>query len=188
MDKGQLRKEYKEKRKQLSIEESGRMSKLIAGHVMDFLKSHAEWKHVHLFLPIKKNREVDTFPVLDFLQTNQYRVYTSSIHAVSGEMVTVDISEEKEFVENAWGIPEASIQKVVSSDAIQLVLVPLLVVDKYGHRLGYGKGHYDKFFKSLSQPVFKLGLSFFAPVDRIGEELHDVALDACVFPEGILKF
>lgn len=188
MDKQGLRKEYREKRMQLSIVEAGRMSRLMAEHTIDFLKAHPEWKHVHLFLPIKKNREVDTFPILEYLQENQYRVYTSAIDVGSGKMETVDITDEKDFDENDLGIPEPRKVERTTSEKIQLVLVPLLIVDKSGHRIGYGKGYYDMFFDSQTQPVFKLGLSFFAPVESVGVESHDVALDACVFPEGVLEF
>jgi 5-formyltetrahydrofolate cyclo-ligase len=188
MNKQELRKEFKEKRKALPEGEAGRLSELIAGHTIEFLGAHPEWRHIHLFLPIKKNREADTFPILTYLRGNGSQVYTSYIKSGEEEMLTLNITREIDLATNELGIPEPVIKKTVSPEKIQVVLVPLLVVDRMGNRLGYGKGFYDRFFKSLGSDVFKLGLSFFAPVDQIRSEAHDVALDACVFPEGVVVF
>lgn len=188
MNKQELRKEFKEKRKSLSLEVAGRLSELIAGHAVDFLEKHPEFRHIHVFLPIKKNKEVDTFPILGFLEKNGYTIYTSSVDAEREEMLTLDITGVREFELNDMGIPEPVSKVLVDPGKVQLVLVPLLVVDSSGHRLGYGKGFYDKFFERIGRDVFKLGVSFFAPVYQVGSEEHDVALDACVFPEGVVVF
>lgn len=186
MNKQELREAYKQKRKELTFEEAGRMSALIVAHILDFLNEHPEWKHVHIYLPIQKNKEVDTFPLYESLNEKGYTLYTS---LVSGEkLLTLDISGGVKIVEDDLGIPLPTEQKVVSPKEIQLVIVPLLAVDRQGHRLGYGKGYYDRFFEELDDRVYKLGLSFFAPVDSIAAEAHDVALDACVFPEGVVEF
>ena len=83
-------------------------------------------------------------------------------------------------------MPQESVR--VTTTKIQVVFVPLLAYDKSGHRLGFGKGFYDRFLASLEQPVLKLGLSFFAPEEVITVESHDIPLDFCITPEQILKF
>jgi 5-formyltetrahydrofolate cyclo-ligase len=68
---------------------------------------------------------------------------------------------EKGIKPGAYGISEPlSVKRnVVKTGLIDLVIVPGVVFDLKGHRLGYGKGYYDKWLKHfrLSQRV---GLAF----------------------------
>jgi 5-formyltetrahydrofolate cyclo-ligase len=62
-----------------------------------------------------------------------------------------------------------------------LVICPLLAFDRRGHRLGQGKGHYDRTVEQLRerQPVFLLGLAYAGQeVDAVPAEPHDQPLDA----------
>jgi 5-formyltetrahydrofolate cyclo-ligase len=68
------------------------------------------------------------------------------------------------------------------------VVVPLLSFDKRGHRVGYGKGFYDRFLSECSRDCIKIGLSFFAPVEVIDDvNRHDVTLDLFVMPSGSFR-
>ncbi len=44
-----------------------------------------------------------------------------------------------------FNVPRPSTQQVVTSDRDTLVLLPGLALDRYGNRLGYGGGYYDRF-------------------------------------------
>ena len=63
------------------------------------------------------------------------------------------------------------------------LLVPLAAFDRQGHRLGYGKGHFDRAIAALSQkhPVLTVGLAYGAQeVDDVPAEPHDRGLDFVV--------
>ena len=63
------------------------------------------------------------------------------------------------------------------------LLVPLAAFDRRGHRLGYGKGHFDRAIAALSQkhPVLTVGLAYGAQeVDDVPAEPHDRGLDFVV--------
>jgi 5-formyltetrahydrofolate cyclo-ligase len=66
-----------------------------------------------------------------------------------------------------------------------LVLVPALAVDRAGHRLGKGGGHYDR-----SLPLVRPGTPLVAVVrdeevvDALPAEPHDVAMTAALTPIG----
>lgn len=70
--------------------------------------------------------------------------------------------------------------------SIDLVVLPGVAFDAYGHRLGRGKGYYDRL---LSHPdfanVYKMGVCFsFQSVDVVPAEAHDMLVDEllCVAP------
>jgi len=61
-----------------------------------------------------------------------------------------------------------------------LILVPLLGYDLAGHRLGYGKGHYDRALERLRGEgrAFACGVSFHGQqIDAVPAEPHDQLLD-----------
>ena len=89
---------------------------------------------------------------------------------------------------DAWGIPVPVVREEVLDALLQVVFLPLLAYDLNGHRIGYGKGMYDRFAAQLSHGVLKVGLSFFPPETSIPSEKHDVRLDFCINPEGVISF
>jgi 5-formyltetrahydrofolate cyclo-ligase len=70
---------------------------------------------------------------------------------------------------------------VVPLNRLDLALVPGLGFDARGHRLGRGKGHYDRLLAGFTG--MKIGVAFdFQIVDEVPCEAHDIALDAVVTP------
>lgn len=62
-----------------------------------------------------------------------------------------------------------------------IVILPLSAFDRRGHRIGYGKGHYDRAVAHLlasgAQPLL-VGLAFAVQeVDKVPFEPHDIPLD-----------
>jgi 5-formyltetrahydrofolate cyclo-ligase len=69
------------------------------------------------------------------------------------------------------------------------VIVPLLCFDRRGHRVGYGKGFYDRYLQKCRPDCIKAGLSFFDPVDLIDDTYaDDIPLDICVTPSETFRF
>lgn len=62
---------------------------------------------------------------------------------------------------------------------IDVAIVPGMAFDHAGHRLGHGKGYYDRF---LSQKAtYKIGLCFdFQLMDSIPSDPHDVVMDEVI--------
>lgn len=188
MNKDAIRSLFKEKRGELSKEEIRSLSDQILAHFCEFLFSKVDIGHVHLFLPIDRLNEVDTFPLFYKLQEKDFRIYTSIVNKAKDSLDTLEITLTTRFVNDTWGIPLPAEAMRVTTENIQLILIPLLAYDTRGYRLGYGKGYYDKYLSEMDRKVLKLGLSFFEPMDRIPEETHDIPLDLCITPNGIRNF
>ncbi|GMQ28718.1 5-formyltetrahydrofolate cyclo-ligase [Algoriphagus confluentis] len=186
--KAQLRAVYRARRMGLSSNEVENQSKAIAKRVMEWLKIHPDIHHLHLFFPIIRFNEVNTFLLREELDKSGKTLYTSRVNRTATELETLKLPKEAEFFEDEWGIPVPQESIQVSSSKIQLVFVPLLAYDGEGNRVGFGKGYYDSFLGSMDHPVIKMGLSFFPPEGKIEAEPHDVSLDYCVTPEKIFTF
>ena len=90
---------------------------------------------------------------------------------------------------NKYGIPQTFIKsKTLIPD---IFLVPLLAFDKYGNRLGYGSGYYDKYFNmlNLNKKKFRtIGIGFsFQKKDKLKVFKTDFCLDAVFTEKGFLK-
>lgn len=75
---------------------------------------------------------------------------------------------------------------VAPLNRLDLALVPGLGFDARGHRLGRGKGHYDRLLAGFTG--MKIGVAFdFQIVTEVPREPHDIALAAVVTPTRWLE-
>ena len=87
-----------------------------------------------------------------------------------------------ELVASRYGLrePAPASPEVAISD-IAAFVVPGLAFDRSGHRVGWGKGHYDATFASARAATLKIGLAFACQVvDQVPREPHDIPLDVVV--------
>ncbi|MCS5490572.1 5-formyltetrahydrofolate cyclo-ligase [Algoriphagus limi] len=186
--KAAIRKEYKRKRAALSEDEKERRSGAIFTELLAWLGNWSSSKSVHLYFPIKRQGEVNTFPMLHWFWENDWRVFGSIIDEETGTMVSVRIPPNTHFFEDSWGIPIPQGVERASGEKFDLILVPLLAYDLEGWRIGFGKGYYDQFLSSLDFNPVKVGLSFFEPEEKLEHEPHDIPLDFCITPEKVIRF
>ncbi|MDF2156869.1 5-formyltetrahydrofolate cyclo-ligase [Algoriphagus sp. CAU 1675] len=187
-EKELLRKEYKQRRKELSREELERLSLKVFSKVEAWLATHDTYRHFHLFFPIQKQKELNTYPILELLQREDKTVYTSRVIPGKAMLETLVLPAHPEFEEDDWGIPVPKDAKLTDPDLVEVVFVPLLAFDEKGNRIGFGKGYYDVFLSSLDRRVCKVGLSVFPPEGLIPTNQHDVPLDFCITPEKVFTF
>jgi 5-formyltetrahydrofolate cyclo-ligase len=89
--------------------------------------------------------------------------------------------------QNQYGIFEPTHGTPVELGRIDAVIVPLLIADKSGHRLGYGRGYYDRFLSQCNTNCVKIGLSLFNVEEKVPTDDWDVKLDLIITPFGAVK-
>lgn len=110
----------------------------------------------------------------------QNRLYLPRVQGQSLQIFAVRTPDEQ-CLPNSWGIPEpdpALCRKALLAE-ITMILVPGLAFDANGHRLGYGKGYYDKLLDIAPPTTTTIGIGFkeqFSPVP-LPTETHDISLD-----------
>jgi 5-formyltetrahydrofolate cyclo-ligase len=177
MTKQELRKIYFQTRLQLSESECKKLSQQICDQFFLTIDL-SQVSVIHTFLPIRKNNEPDTWLIINRLKADFPAIKISVPKVVDDILVNYYLDDDCELVENKWGITEPIKGNLTDSKVIDLVLVPLLVFDKAGHRVGYGKGYYDRFLKNCRSDCAKIGVSFFQPVNAIEDvNEYDLALD-----------
>ena len=188
VDKEVLRKVYLEKRLTLSKDEYEYRNELLVSNFTQHINLHTV-SCIHLFLPIKSKKEVDTWGLLKaILNVNREIKFATSKTLQNGRLSHYQIRADSQFKVNKWGIPEPVNTLPIGLTEVDMVLIPLIVFDISGHRLGYGKGYYDRFLADLPQ-VKKIGLTLGPPLDKIDYvQQHDIQMDACVSPFKFYEF
>ena len=185
--KNQLRIKYKKLREELSPDQIEDLSLQIANQTLKL----PIWDHsfYHLFLSISEKREINTEPLLHILQGKDKNVVLSKSDFETHSLTNYLLTDATILKNNAWGIPEPQGGIVVAPEQIEVVFIPLLAFDESGHRIGYGKGFYDRFLSACTGRTVKVGLSFFEAEKEIpGILTSDVPMDFCVTPERIYDF
>lgn len=139
-EKSHLRTKFKELRK--AIDTVG-VSASICKNIRDF-DQYQKAKNVMVFYPTKY--EIN---LLDLLKDSKNFFFPR----VNGQDLQVcPYSENVEFKKSEYKINEPC-SNPVSSEILDLVLVPALAVDKKGFRLGYGGGFYDRFLSQCKNII-----------------------------------
>lgn len=189
MTKKELRFLYKEKRLALDDNTLAAFEEALFAtlKIMDWSESH----YVHIYLPIHQLKEPDTLRFKEWLQSMRpdVRFVVSRSDFESYEMIHYLWDEDTVFEANKWGVLEPVEGVMIEESALDVVLVPLLVVDTVGNRVGYGKGFYDRFLARCSPAVQTVGLSYFEPVAEITDVGGwDVRLKYCISPTALYRF
>ena len=189
MNKAELRGLYLSKRRSLTDQEYDSLNLRLVNNFFSTIQL-IDVKLLHLFLPIARNKEPDTYAIAERVRS-EFPGIRISIPKVglSGTLEHYIWSGKESLALSAWGIPEAATGETTPVDAIDMVLVPLVIFDQQGHRVGYGKGYYDRFLSACRHDCKKIGLSLFPPVESIDDLTpHDQHLDFVVTPDRSYKF
>lgn len=159
MNKKTLRKELMNKRDSLSEKEILDHSNSIEKSLFN-LPVFKDSKNIFIFVSYKS--EVNTHNIIKYCIENNKNIY---VPIVDKETKTMNPSRLRDFshLEKSYmGILEPSKDHIefANNDLMDLVIVPGLLFDKNGYRVGYGGGFYDKFFASLKTDVIKLGIGY----------------------------
>jgi 5-formyltetrahydrofolate cyclo-ligase len=189
MLKNEARKIFREKRDALSSAERKKLNDLL---LIQFQKVDLPFLHTILsYLPIEENKEPDTDLITGFLEFRNPALNLAypKINAETRTIQAMLTNADTAFQKGIYNVPEPISDHFILPEAFDLVLVPLLICDSKGFRVGYGKGFYDRYLPHCRSDCIKAGFLYFEPVDEITDtDEFDVPLDLCITPYNIYVF
>jgi 5-formyltetrahydrofolate cyclo-ligase len=189
MLKYEARKIYRQKRDALPAAERAKLDDLL---LIQFQKAELPFLHSVLsYRSIEENSEPNTNIITAFLEFRNPALHLAypKVNNGAGIMQAVLTDADTAFEKGAYNVPEPISNHILTPEAFDLVLVPLLIFDKQGFRVGYGKGFYDKYLSCCRPNCIKAGFSYFEPIDEIADkDEFDVPLDLCITPHNIYVF
>ncbi len=182
-EKKKLRSRVLSHRKNLSSNAIKKISSAIDEKLRK-LELYKSSKNIMFF--VSKEGEIDTVTIIK----RDIGLKNIFVPKVSGKKLEVyRIKDfERDLSMGKFGILEPNKNAVRKCRAnVDLVIVPALVFDRQGHRLGYGQGYYDRFLSKIRAEK-RVGVIYSEYlVDRISREPHDVPVRTIVTEKGVVK-
>ncbi len=130
-------------------------------------------KVVHCFLPMGK--EIDVWPSILFALQRGIKVVTTKT-LPKAKLQHLVLSDPENLEQGRFGTKHPKDAEEYTG-AYDLIIVPGMVFDANGGRIGYGAGYYDHFLSS-HENAYKVGVCYpFQILDFVPQEQHDVSLD-----------
>ncbi|MBI2335919.1 MAG: 5-formyltetrahydrofolate cyclo-ligase [Deltaproteobacteria bacterium] len=173
-NKPKAREFFKKSRDSLTPEQIQQKSQTICKRCLQ-LSQVQQAKHIALYAATSS--EVQTDPLFNALMQQAKSIYYPKVLNKT-EVGLFLVKDLKELMPGSYGIlePLGDSALQVSPDLIEVFFVPGLAFDHRGHRLGFGKGYYDRLLSQTK--ALKVGLAFAV---QLTSELelapHDVKMD-----------
>ena len=173
MDKTELRRRIREKKRAMTPEEIEERSREL-GRKFAATEAYRRAKTIYGYMPY--NQEVRTIPIMRQAQADGKRVAVPKVYGDTMKFLWLDDLDA--VAPGAYNIPEPIADGPEADDETALVLMPGLAFDPEGHRCGYGGGFYDKFLAAHpNHPTIALCYGF-QMFDHLDVDAHDIPVDA----------
>ncbi len=182
MDKNELRREMKIRRREMSDAEVCVKSGEIVASLLNssFYKSHQ-----HILAYISQDNEVETTSFIEQAIKDGKNIYAPKVHGQ--EMEFYRIKSLAELEKGAFGILEPTVTSEMFVANSGLVIVPGEAFAKDGTRIGYGGGFYDKYL-AKHEGLTTVALAYdMQIVDGISAESHDMKMQYIITENDVLS-
>lgn len=182
--KAELRAEALSRREALSPDERSRAAAALASHADALDIAPGTW--VASYVAIRS--ELDPSALVARLAARGVRFCLPVVEADRQTMHFRAWHPGEALLASSFGLSvPGEANAIVEPDVL---LMPLAAFDARGHRIGWGKGHYDRALDRLERErrLFKIGLAFSAQqVDAVPFEPHDRPLDLILTEAGPIR-
>ncbi|WP_162523532.1 5-formyltetrahydrofolate cyclo-ligase [Calorimonas adulescens] len=178
MNKKELRSYVLSLREGLTEDEIKSKSLIIADRLLS-LSFYFKAAVIMAYMDYKK--EVRTLTVIERAMKDGKRVVLPLTKPDTHELILVEVRDlNRDIATGFKGIKEPVYEnkRIVAPGDVDLILVPGVVFDERGYRIGYGGGYYDRFLNKTC--ATKIGLAFELQIHPVPEDVHDVRVDYVV--------
>ena len=184
MPKRSIRAQYLVERKSLPVESCADSSSKIQQR---FLQSDLFCRARALALYSAVQNEVETDAVASrALEDGKLLVYP---RVKNDDLEFVKVEKLTDLGPGAFGILEPRGKTLVPIDEVDLIVIPGVVFDLVGHRLGYGRGFYDRALSECRSDCVKVGFAYDSQViAALPTTEHDKTLSVLMTESRTLKF
>ncbi len=141
-----------------------------------FFTSHLKTTRQNVLSFASNPLEINLWPLNQWL-VKHHRLFLPKIEEQS--LSPYEIFSFEQLIPSKHSIkePDPNVCRKVSLEEIDLILVPGLYFDDHFHRIGYGKGYFDRFLSTLPHAL-KWGVGFKEQKkNKLPQESHDICLD-----------
>lgn len=178
MDKKEIRKHVKDSLKKMTTVEYQVLSNIIG---MKLLKETSIIEGKTIAITISNFPEVETKKIIENLWELGKKVVVPKCNPVDHSMAFYAINNfnqlETVYMDLQEPIPEKT--ELVNSKEIDVMIVPGIVFDKKGNRIGYGGGYYDRYLEKYDGILISLAFDI-QLVDAVPTDLYDLPVQLLI--------
>lgn len=125
--------------------------------------------------------EVETKGMISEAQ-NLGKIVAVPVCARDRTMKPCPLLDKAKLKKGNYGVLEPAIKKFMTTQGLDLVIVPGVAFDRGGNRLGRGRGYYDRFLGRLPKKALSIGLAFdFQILPSLPTTATDVHVNRVIF-------
>lgn len=187
MNKNQLRKLFRERRRALSIAEQQAASLALTKQFFT-CRTFDSFQHIGLY--ICNDGELDLQPLIEQLWAHNKCCYLPKL---DGEQLLFSTyTHTTDLIQNRYSIAEPESTSVIRHiQELDLILMPLVAFSLHGERLGMGSGYYDKTLAQydIEQRPLLIGCAHdIQCAESLPQDQWDIQLDGILTPTRTLLF
>lgn len=183
--KNKIREGYRQKRRELIPSLKQSMDARIVRHFLS-LASYRFSDVLLAYYPMEE--EVDIRPLIEEALASGKRVALPRCQPEGARMDFFFISSLDELVPGRYGIPEPGPAAELfdrKSTLPSIIVIPALVYDRFGYRLGYGRGYYDRYVGDFCGVKAGVSYNAFVRSASLPRGRFDIAVDYIVTEKGV---
>ena len=146
-------------------------------------------KSKSIFIYLSFGTEIDTKKIINRAFQDKKEVYIPKIYKKDKSMKAIRLNSFEDLNKNSMGILEPiDDSDYINKEEIDLIIVPGVVFDLNGNRIGYGGGYYDRYLEDIKKVSNKVALAYdLQIVDFIDPEAHDISVDYIITNTKVRK-
>ena len=186
MNKTQQRQQIRQSIMNMSLKDYEEKSQTICNTLLQE-PSIKEGKTIALTISIFP--EVDTRGIISELWAMGKHVVVPKCDHRTKQMIFYNLTNFDELVPAPMGLfePNSIITSSIMYKQIDVCIVPGIVFDQRGYRIGYGGGYYDRFLSHFNGK--KISIAFDEQlVNEVPNEFHDIPIDLLITNQRRISF
>lgn len=182
-EKTKLRQRYKQIRASMTNEDVASKSNAMC----DIFLSSEMYTNagcIMLYMPLGK--EADTSSIINRAYVDGKKVIFPATDSDTGIITPIYADRDAKFSKGAFSVMEPDCIEIAEVGDIDLILVPGIAFDRSGHRIGFGKGCYDRLLSGYNG--IKIGFCYSEQIcENIPFDEFDVCMDYLITEDEIIK-
>lgn len=182
--KADYRKQIKQYLHNLTSQEKANIENSLVLHLLQT----ETWNQAAMIgITVSQKHEWDTKPIIEKAWSQNKKVCVPKCYPKQSELVFYEITSFDQLESVFYGLlePVPKQQYKVEKKKIDLMVVPGLVFDSKGYRIGYGGGYYDRYladYKGLTVSLASTGQF----IDSIPNDHYDIPVQQIITETGKL--
>lgn len=184
MDKSRKRKQAINHLKQMTENEKFNIEKKMESHITSSLL----WKKAKVIgLTVSKDFEWDTWMLIKQAWEEKKQVVIPKCIPNNKKMNFYMINSASDLILGNFNIlePKVNEEKRVNKNDIDLLIVPGVLFDKQGYRIGFGGGYYDRFLVDYSNATLSMS-SEENVINELPKDPYDMSVQHIVTENGFI--